>query len=61
MGLGISLALLIYLFNSAMNSPSDSYSGAGGYGDKRRVLHLNKVRVAELVPYLEILYKYFKT
>ena len=41
MGIGISLALLLYLFQSAMNDASSS--GSGAYGDTKRYLQRYKV------------------
>merc|ERR1711976_852771 len=41
MGLGISLALLLYLFQNSMNESSAS-SGSSGYNDHRRFLRLQK-------------------
>ena len=60
LGIGISLALLIYLFNSAMNAPSASHSSGGGYGGKRSadILHIVKVCVGEFPHALEILLKH---
>ena len=46
MAIGISLALLTYLFTNEMReSSSSSYSSSsgGGYGDTRRYLRLGKV------------------
>jgi len=50
MGIGISLALLIYLFQNAMNgaASSSSYSSPSseaGYGDTRRYGYLQRYKV----------------